>query len=120
MLKNALIILGAPLWIPLLIAVGAVFLSLFIVLWSLLVSLWAILATTLIMFPCAIVTSVMAFTVGNGLLSGIALISIGIFSIGLSIFLFFACRAATKGIYLLTERTFFGIANIFKGGRYYV
>lgn len=120
MLKNTLIILGAPLWIPLLIAAGTICLALFVVLWSLLVSLWAIHATTLIMFPCAIVTSVMAFTVGNGLLSGIALISIGIFSIGLSIFLFSACRAATKGIYLLTERTFFGIVDICRGGRYYV
>ena len=119
MLKNTLIILGAPLWIPLLIAAGAICLALFVVLWSLLAALWAGFAAALIACPCAIVTSITAFTVG-GVLSGIALISIGIFCIGLSVFLFFACRTATKGIYLLTERTFFGIVDICRGGRYYV
>ena len=40
-----LLVLGSPVWVPLLISAAVIVLSLFIVLWSLIVSLWAVVVS---------------------------------------------------------------------------
>ena len=111
-LEMLLIVLGIPVWFPLLSAAGAVVLALYVAIWSVIISLWAIFASFI---GCAIGGTgsgiVLAFT-GN-MLTGMAMVSGGIFCAGLSIFAFFGCKAATKGIHILTKKIVIGVKNLF-------
>ena len=98
-----LLVLGAPLWLSLLMAAFAVVLSLYISVWSVAISLWAVFVS---FAACAVAGitagTVFAFTVSPPV--GIALIGTGILLAGLDIFLFFGCKAATGGILQLTVK----------------
>ena len=98
-----LLILGSPVWLPLIIAIFAVVLSLYISLWSVIISIWAVEVS---LWGCALggVISSIVIAFNNNLLAGIAILGISIFSIGLSIFMFYGCKSATKGIILLTKK----------------
>lgn len=93
--ETVLLILGAPIWLSLLIAAFAVVLSVYISLWAVIISLWAIFASFV---GCALGGIVggafLAFTNGA---SGVFLIGAGIFCAGASVLLFHGCKAATKG-----------------------
>ena len=106
----ALLILGFPLWFPLLLAAGAVLLSLSIVLWSLIVSL---IAVTL---SCAVGTLGSAagclFYLSNGAQT-LVLLGAGLVLAGLSIFLFFACKAAVRGGARLTKALALWVKSLF-------
>lgn len=106
-----LLVLGSPIWFSLLIAAFAVILSLYVVLWSVIISLWAVFGSVT---ACAV--SNIAVGIGfvlTGSLTGIAMAGAGIVCAGLSIFLFYGCRAATKGTLLFTKKIAFGIKNCF-------
>lgn len=106
-----LLVLGSPIWLSLLIAAFAVILSFYIVLWSVIISLWAAFGSVA---ACAV--SNIAVGIGfalTGSLAGIAMAGAGIVCAGLSIFLFYGCKATTKGILLLTKKIAFGIKNCF-------
>ena len=98
-----LLVLGSPVWASLLISVIAVAISLYAVLWSGIVSLWAVFASVV---GCAIGGivggTVFIFTASAAV--GFAVIGGGIFSFGLAIFLFFGCKAATRGAGCFTKR----------------
>ncbi|MBR2371018.1 MAG: DUF1700 domain-containing protein [Clostridia bacterium] len=96
-----LLALGSPIWLSLGIAAVAVILSVYVVLWSAIISLWAIFAS---LVACALggtVAGVLFAVMGNAL-PGIATVGAGIFCTGASIFFFFCCKVATKGIIRLT------------------
>lgn len=97
-----LLVLGAPIWLPLGFAAIAVFFALYVVLWSALVSLWA----GFVSLGAGAVGGVLA---GIGLIAGrgaarLTLLAAGLVCTGLAIFLFFGCKAATTGIVALTRR----------------
>lgn len=102
-LEIVLLVLGAPLWLPLLIAALVVVLSLYISVWSVIISLWACFASVV---GCAVggVLSGIIFIITGYIPSGIAMIAAGIICAGLSIFAFFGCKAATKGIIIFTKK----------------
>lgn len=107
-----LLVLGSPIWLSLLIAAFAVVFSLYVVLWALLICLWAVFAAFTV---CALVcvAAGISFTVqGNGL-SGLAVLAAGLVLAGLAIFLFFACKAASKGVVKLTGKIARGIKKCF-------
>ena len=107
-----LLILGFPVWFPLLLAAFAVVLAAVIVLWSLVVSLWAVDASLL---GCALggAVSAAAFLLrGNGLTAAVMLAA-GLCCAGLAIFFFFGCRAFTKGALWLTKKTASGVKHLF-------
>ena len=109
-----LLALGAPLWLPLSFAALAVLLAVYAVIWSLAVSLWAVEAS---LAGCALGGAVSgAVTVfrGGGP-AGIALLGAGLLCAGASVFLFFGCREATKGIFLLTKKLFLNLKSLFLG-----
>jgi uncharacterized membrane protein len=112
-----LLILGAPLWAPLLIAAVAVIFSLYVVLWSLVISVWSIFITIAACMIGGLVSGIF-FVINGNTLAGIAVVGVGIACAGLSIFLFFASVWATKGSAWLTKMPFVGIAGAFfgKGG----
>lgn len=107
-----LIILGSPLWISLLVAIFAIILSVYLVLWSLVICLWSVEFSFWACIPAGIVAGIVHISNDN-VFSGIAFISAAIIFAGLSIFLFFGCRAATKGTFKLTKKIALGIKNLF-------
>ncbi len=107
-----LLILGSPIWFSLLVAAFAVILSLYVCLWSLIISLWAIFASVIGSAIGGIITGIWFNLYGNAL-TGIAMLGTGFVCAGLSIFLFFGCKWATKGILLLTKIIVLGIKNCF-------
>lgn len=107
-----LLALGSPIWLSLLIAAFAVVLSIYVSLWSVIISLWAVFGSFI---GCAIggIVAGMGFVFGGYGFTAIAVIGAVLVFIGLAILLFFGCRAATKGILLLTKKIAFGIKNCF-------
>ena len=107
-----LLVLGSPIWLSLLIAAFAVIISLYVVLWSVIIVLWAAFASFAACGLAGIASGVYFAAGGNGL-TGIAMIGAGIASAGLSVFVFFGCKAATKGILNLTKKLAIQIKNCF-------
>ncbi len=107
-----LLALGSPIWLSLLIAAFAVVLSLYVSLWSVIISLWAVFASVIGCALCGIAVGI-GFAVGGDPIAGGAMIGAGLVCAGLSIFIFFGCKAATKGILLLTKKLALAIKNLF-------
>ena len=108
----ALIILGFPLWFPLIVAAGAVILSLYITVWALIVSLWAVEVSLWAAAVGCLAVSLMHLVQGD-FLETFAVIGGAMFIVGLSIFVFFGCRAASKGIVTLTGKALTWVKSLF-------
>ena len=107
-----LLVLGFPLWFPLLLAGFAVLLSLYIVIWALLIALWAVETGLWAGAAGAIIMGVYLIIRAQPL-PGAAMIGAGLLCAGLSVFMFAACKGATKGIVRLTKRLTLGIKALF-------
>lgn len=107
-----LLVLGAPIWLSLLVAAFAVVFSIYVTLWSVLLSLWAIFASLAIGSVAGIAAGI-AYAFRGNVLNGLVLIGAALVLAGLSVFMFFGCRAATKGILFLTKKLAIGIKNRF-------
>ena len=107
-----LLVLGSPLWLALLITLFVAVLSLYIALWSVVISLWAVelaLAATVLVGVVALPISLIQ---GN-VWAGIALLGVGVFAAGLSMFGFYGCLYATKGACLLGKKLFLFVKSCF-------
>ena len=107
-----LLVLGAPIWLPLAISAVAVIFSLYISLWSVIVSLWAVFGSLIGCSVGSAAAGIILVCNGN-VLTGTAMVAAGIICTGLSIFMFYGCKAATKGISLLTKRILTWIKDCF-------
>lgn len=107
-----LLVLGSPVWLSLLIAAFAVILSVYIALWSVIISLWAVFGSVAGCALVGIAAGAVFAACGNGL-TGVAMIGAGVTCAGLSIFLFYGCKAAAKGILLLTKKIVLGMKACF-------
>lgn len=107
-----LLILGAPIWLSILVAVIAIILSIYISIWAIIISLWAVWGTLIVCAVGVLLASVVFFVQGYGA-SGVAMIGAGIVCAGLSIFMFYGCKYATKGLVVLTKKVALGIKNCF-------
>ena len=107
-----LLILGFPLWFPLLIAAFAVIFSVYVVIWSVILVLWAVEAACIAGAFAGVIVGFIQIFQGN-LLWGLLLISAAILLSGLSILLFFGCIAASKGALYLTKKIALGIKSLF-------
>ena len=96
-----LLVLGSPLWVSLLAAVAAVVLSVYVSLWAAVGSLWSVFASLVVCTIFTVAAGVGLLFAGSGF-AGIALLGAALVCAGLSVFLFFGCRAVTKGICRLT------------------
>lgn len=107
-----LLALGSPIWLSLVIAAIAVILSLYVSLWSVIISLWAVFGSII---GCAFggIVAGIVFAYNGNILTGIAMFGAGIVCAGLSIFMFYGCKAATKGIVILTKKLVVWIKNCF-------
>ena len=107
-----LLALGSPIWLALGIAAVAVIFSLYISLWAVIISLWTAFASIVGCAFGGIIGGIVFAISGNGL-TGVAVIGTGIVLIGLSIFAFFGCKAATNGILILTKKMAVWTKNCF-------
>ncbi len=106
-----LLILGSPLWISLLAAAFMVILAVYLVLWSVILALWAVEVSLWAYAICGLVAVIGTIFSNNPFLT-LALTGTVLICAGLSIYLFFGCKAASKGICLLTKKFTFGIKNL--------
>lgn len=107
-----LLALGSPIWLSLAVAAAVVILSLYVSLWSVIISLWAVFAS---LAACSVsgVLACTVFAIGGNIASGVAMLAAGIVCAGLSIFMFYGCKAATKGTLILTKKIAIWIKNCF-------
>ena len=110
--ETVLLVLGFPVWLPLLISFFAVVLSLYISLWAVLVSLWAVLLSVTVCALCGTVGGAVLALCGRGPV-GAAVIGMGLICAGLAVFLFLGCRAATQGTLRLTAKLVLAAKNAF-------
>ena len=109
-----LLVFGSPIWLSLLIAAFAIILAAYIVVWSVVITLWSIEASFAACTLGGILSAAVFTFQGNGL-TGLAMLSAGVICAGLSIFMFYGCKAATKGVLLLTKKKALGIKTLFVG-----
>ena len=107
-----LLVLGFPLWFPLLIAAASVLFALYACLWSVILSVWAVFVSVAVCSFFGILVGIGYLLFGKRL-TGLALLGAGIFCMGLSIFLFWGCKAATTGTWLLAKKFFLVVKNAF-------
>lgn len=107
-----LLALGSPIWLSLGIAAFAVILALYISLWAVIISLWAVFASLAACSIGGVLACVILIVGGNGA-SGVAMLAAGIVCAGLSIFMFYGCKAATKGTLILTKKMAIWTKNCF-------
>ena len=112
-----LLILGFPLWFPLLAAAGAVILSVYIVLWSVVLVLYAVD----LVFAAAAVSCIASgiATLFSGVLSyAVLVLGSGLICAGIAILLFFVFNKVTMGIVVLGKIFIRWIKSLFiKGGK---
>ena len=101
--KIVLLLLSCPIWLSLAIAAFAVILSLYAAIWAVIIALWAVFVS---LATCGLAGAAAGciFAANGYALQGIATIGAGLICAGLSVFLFFGCKAATKGIVLFTKK----------------
>lgn len=107
-----LLVLGSPIWLSLLVALYAVIFSVFVALWSVIVALWAVFVSFI---ACAVAGlaagAVLCFR--GFIFQGIVFFCAGCVLIGLAIYMYFACKAATKGMAKLSAKLVLGIKHLF-------
>lgn len=101
-LEITLLIVGFPIWLPILISVAAVIISIYVTLWSLIVVLFAVeISFAASAFAC-IIASIPSFIFLNTP-GALFLLGCGLFLAGLSVLWVFVCRWGIKGIIWLTR-----------------
>ena len=111
-LEIVLLILGAPIWLSLLVAAFAVILSVYISVWAVIISLWAVFTS---LGACTLggIAAGVIFVCTDKLFSGLAMLAASLILAGLTIFGFFGCKIATKSILILTKKIVVAIKNLF-------
>ena len=107
-----LLILGFPLWFPLLIAFFSIFFSLYVVLWSLIVVLYSVDVA----FAAGAIAGVFGSVAGlltGGVAIGMFTLGGGLVCVGLTILWFFACNVIAKGLVMLSKTILLGIKSCF-------
>ena len=108
----ALFWIGSPLWISLGAAAFAVTISLYAALWAIVVSLWAVFVALVASGIGGAVIS-LPFAISGNTATGIAILGAALVCGGVAILGFYGCRAATKGAWWLTRKSF-GIKKCFR------
>jgi len=108
----ALLIIGFPLWFPLLIAAGAILLSFYIVFWSLIISLYAVVLSLFVSGVALLFLWIPNLSaLGPG--GVIVYIGAGLLLLGISILLFYGAVAAVRGLLQLTKKFGTGLKKSF-------
>ena len=111
--KITAIVLGSPIWLSLLISAFGVVFSVYVSMWAVIVSLWSVFSALAGCSFAGLVCGI-GLAVTGYVIPGIALFGTALVCGGLSVFTFYGCKAATKGIILLTKKIAHAIRNRIK------
>lgn len=109
-----LLVLGSPVWLPLLAAAALVILAVYLVIWAVIVSLYAVDLSFAVCGVAGLFGIYLAERTGN-LAAGIMMLGAGFICAGIAIFLFFGFNQATRGILLGSKRVVLGLKSRFVG-----
>ena len=109
-----LLVLGAPVWLPVLIAVLAVLFALFIALWAVVIALWAVVAAVILTGLVAMVAGVVELCRLH-LPQGLVLLGGGLVCLGLCALLFLLMKLITVGTGKLCKWLWVGVKSLFGG-----
>ena len=111
-LEITLLIVGFPIWLPILISVFAVIFAVYISLWAVVISLYAVDVSLAACAPASLLCAVLLFIAGQ---PSAALLFLGAALVlaGLAILLLFGCNATAKGMWKLCRLTLRGIKACF-------
>jgi uncharacterized membrane protein len=107
-----LIIIGAPVWIPLLLSFFIIILSFYVVIWSIVFALWATVVGIGLSSVASLAAGVILMCLGHGI-TGVLLISAFLVLVGLTILFVFLSIALTKAMAILTGVIASGIKRMF-------
>lgn len=102
-ISTILIILGIPVWLPLVASAFVIILSIYVSIWSVIISLWAVFGS-LVACSFSFMVAGIFFACGISVPTGVAVFAAGLICGGLSVFMFYGCKAVTKGILTLTKK----------------
>ena len=113
-----LLVLGAPVWLPLLIAVLAVIFALYVALWAVVISLWAAVAALILAGIAAIAGGIVELCRLH-LAQGLVLLGGGLMCLGLCVVAFLLMKLITLGTVKLCKLLWTGVKSLFvgKGGK---
>lgn len=107
-----LLILGFPLWLPLLAAAFAVVLAVYAAIWSVVIALWAV-EVSLAASVAGLVIAGVVSAVGGSLPAAMVIWGTALICAGLAIFGFFGCKAVGCAMVCLTKKVGLGIKRMF-------
>lgn len=107
-----LLVLGAPIWFSIVVALVSVVFSLYMVLWSVIVSFWAVLVSVAVCSPALVIAAIVAAIGGNGWNAAL-LVGGSIVCAGCAILFYLGCKYATKGAIWLSKQIVVGIKKCF-------
>ena len=110
----ALILLGLPLWLPLLLAAASVIISAYVSIWAVIISLYATAValgiSSIVIFLMPLLYIPTGNVAGACLVLGAAMVLTGI-----TILLFVGLKPVTKGTVWLTKKSFVWLKRLFVG-----
>lgn len=107
-----LLVLGSPVWLPILLALFTVAVALYASLWAVILSFYAVVLALFCCGIAGILGTVFYAKIGNFAGAGCAL-GAGVFGIGLTVLSAIGCVYLTKGFLKLTKMMLFGIKSAF-------
>lgn len=107
-----LIAVGSPVWFPILIALFAVALSLYITLWAVVLSLYAADLAFAVSAPTGIITAIALFVSGKPT-AALLFLGAGLVLAGLTVLWLLLCNLTAKGVWQLGKLTLRGIKACF-------
>ncbi len=109
-----LIVLGFPVWFPLLIAFLSIVFAFYVVIWSLAIAVYAVtLGITVSAVAC--IPGAIICIMARRPIAAVFGLGAGVLLAGLAILLFYACVGITKGMIKLTKGMLMGIKRSFVG-----
>ena len=107
-----LLVLGFPVWFPILVSLFAIAFSIYMVLWSVIFAFWAVFASFVATAIAVLLAGIVFIPLGL-FTQGLLFIACSFVLAGLSVFWFFGCKYATKGLLILTRKILLFIKHSF-------
>ena len=101
-LEIALIIVGSPIWLSLLLSLIAVLFSLYIIGWSIVISIWAILISLIAVLVAGIALTIVSLF-SNSALVALSYLGATLVILGLTILMHYVCKIITRLYIKLTK-----------------
>lgn len=112
----AVIILGSPIWVSLLITAAALLISFYAVLWSVVITLYAASVSLFAGFVAGLLSAVAMFVLGHGA-QGVCMLGFGFICGGIGILWTLAVNKITVYTVKLCRLILVGIKKLFVGGK---